>query len=215
MATKNYIFGYGSLMEEESRLRTTPEAETVLPVLVDGYKRGWFGRIGCPGISTTFLGCVVDKNCSTNGVIYEVNEKEIEITDVREKGYQRVQVDSNNVTFLFKNVHSSSKIWIYINNFHISDLKQNLPCQEFPIVQSYVDICIDGCLEIEKKYPAAKEVEFAKKFITTTHYWSHFWVNDRIYPRRPFIYRPNAYDIDFLLQENLADKSLFDKIYFE
>jgi hypothetical protein len=29
--------------------------------------------------------------------------------------------------------------------------------------------------------------------------WPRYWVNDRIYPRRPFIYRPNASAIDAII----------------
>ena len=75
---KNYIFGYGSLIEMESRLRTTPNAKIVFPVRVNGFKRGWFARTGVFGLSTTFLGCVVDKKSQTNGVIYEVAKNDLE-----------------------------------------------------------------------------------------------------------------------------------------
>ena len=35
----------------------------------------------------------------------------------------------------------------------------------------------------------------------TTTGWNANWVNDRIYPRRPFIYAPGASAIDKILQE--------------
>lgn len=37
-----YIVGYGSLMQDESRKRTSPQAGPAYPVEVAGYKRGWF-----------------------------------------------------------------------------------------------------------------------------------------------------------------------------
>jgi hypothetical protein len=78
------------------------------------------------------------------------------------------------------------------------------PSEETPMVQSYVDICINGCLELEALYrtlnePLAKE-SFTKEFIRTSSGWSEFWVNDRVYPRRPGAYRPSATDIDKALQ---------------
>ena len=39
-----FIVGYGSLMQEESRVRTSPQAGPVHPVEVHGYRRGWFAR---------------------------------------------------------------------------------------------------------------------------------------------------------------------------
>ena len=39
--SKNYIIGYGSLMERESRMITNPQAHRVEPVLVRGFQRVW------------------------------------------------------------------------------------------------------------------------------------------------------------------------------
>jgi hypothetical protein len=144
------------------------------------------------------------------------SKEELEKTDIRERGYKRVKVDFEEVEDFSAQIEKKSKIWIYANQFENNQIPESQqPCKEFPIVQSYVDMCINGCLEIESLYPKAKKDEFAIDFIRSTFYWSEFWVNDRIYPRRPFIYRPNAYTIDQLLKENLPDKSIFDKIYFE
>jgi hypothetical protein len=68
------------------------------------------------------------------------------------------------------------------------------------MVQSYVDICINGCLELESLYRGVKG-SFTQEFIRTTTGWNANWVNDRIYPRRPFIYAPNASAIDKALKE--------------
>lgn len=213
---KNYIFGYGSLIEKESRLRTTPNALIALPVRVSNYKRGWFARTGVAGLTTTFLGCVKDEKSHTNGVIYEVTQKELEATDEREQGYVRTAIDHEDVTDYSDQIDRDSKIWIYADVFKNKDeLKSKLPTKDFPIVQSYVDICVNGCIEIESIFPLAKKDNFARDFIKSTQYWNEYWVNDRIYPRRPFIYRKNAYQIDELLKENLEDKNLFGKIYFE
>jgi hypothetical protein len=213
---KNYIFGYGSLIEKESRLRTTPKAKVAFPVKVNGFKRGWFARTGVSGLSTTFLGCVEDKNSHTNGVIYEVSENDIKLTDLREKGYKRVQISFDDIEDFSTQVERNSLVWIYSNVFPDNIIpEENLPSKKYPIVQSYIDICINGCIEIEKLYPKARSNNFAADFILSTQFWNKYWVNDRIYPRRPFIYRPNAYEIDRLLQENLVDKDLFNNIYFE
>lgn len=213
---KNYIFGYGSLIEKESRLRSTPNAKVAVPVRVSGFKRGWFSRTGVAGLSTTYLGCINETGSCTNGVIYEVSKDDLIRTDAREKGYIRISINFEDIACYSNQIEQDSVIWIYIN--HFSDGKvppSNLPSKEFPIVQSYVDMCIEGCLEIESLYPEAKKNEFAIEFISSTFFWSKYWVNDRIYPRRPFIFRPNAYKIDQLLKENLEDKAIFNNIYFE
>ncbi|WP_299525195.1 gamma-glutamylcyclotransferase family protein [Winogradskyella sp.] len=216
MTEQNYIFGYGSLIESESRLRTTPNAKNVYPIIVKGLKRGWFARTGGNSLSTTFLGCIRDSKSTVNGVIYKVSEKEIEGLDSREKGYSRELIESEAIDFLFDIKDNNMKVWTYLNEFvNFEALKKNFPNKEFPIVQSYVDMCINGCLEIETKFDKAKEIGFTKMFIESTEYWNQFWANDRIYPRRAFIYRPNANTIDTYLKDYLKDKSLFNKIYIE
>jgi hypothetical protein len=82
---------------------------------------------------------------------------------------------------------------------------------EHPIVQSYVDICIDGCLEIEAMYPLARDAHFAEQFVKTCTDWKTPWINDRIFPYRPFIYMPRASKIDEILSKYLPD-DLFRKI---
>ena len=216
MKEQNYIFGYGSLIESESRMRTTSNAKNVYPVIVTGLKRGWFARTGGSSLSTTFLGCIKDSKSIVNGVIYKVNEEEIKNIDSREKGYSRELIEIKAIDFLFDIKDTNIKVWTYLNEFkNFEMLRNNFPDKEFPIVQSYVDICINGCLEIEAKFDKAKEIDFTRMFIETTEYWNKFWANDRIYPRRAFIYRPNAGTIDKYLKHFLKDKSLFNKIYIE
>lgn len=213
---KNYILGYGSLIEEESRLRTTPKSKVAFPVKVKGFKRGWFARTGTHGLSTTFLGVVYDLDSYVNGVIYEIDEEDLGLIDQREKGYKRAAINIDNIECYSGQLDSNSNIWIYTNQFSENRIPASqLPSKQYPIVQSYVDICINGCLEIEEQYPIAKNNDFAIEFIKSTVYWSHYWVNDRIFPRRPFIFKPRAIEIDRILKENLIDKTLFDKIYFE
>jgi hypothetical protein len=74
------------------------------------------------------------------------------------------------------------------------------PSNEHPIVQSYVDICLNGCLEIGATYPLFKQANFAQRFMETTRNWGTPWINDRIYPWRPFVHVPRASAIDSLIQ---------------
>jgi len=216
MREKQYIFGYGSLIEQKSRQRTTPNIKTIIPAEIDGFKRGWFARTKTIGLSTTFLGCIPDLKSKLNGILYEINPEELNATDLRENGYDRIEIPFENITFYSKPIEYNSKIWIYSNSFSENKIPDDyLPSKKYPIVQSYVDICLNGCIEIEDLFPKAKEADFTKQFIQTTHFWNEHWVNDRIYPRRPFIHQKNAYKIDELLLNHLPDKSLVDKIYFE
>lgn len=214
MNKHNYVFGYGSLIEDESRERTTPTARYAWPVEVQGIRRGWWARGAPSGMTTTYLGALKHPGKLCNGVIYPVTEEELNATDARETaGYERREIEPKDITMLDgRSEPPEGRFWAYISKLE-PPLKNSLSSPQFPIVQSYVDICINGCLEIEGKYPMAKG--FTAKFIETTDEWSKYWVNDRIYPRRPFIYRPTASQIDSALKQSEPTADLFYEVELE
>ncbi|MDO9102071.1 MAG: gamma-glutamylcyclotransferase family protein [Candidatus Nitrotoga sp.] len=196
-AKAQYIIGYGSLMQDESRKRTTPNANTAYPVKVNGYQRGWFTKGSGIGFSTTFLGVVQSKESALNAAIYLIDVTEITTMDKREFSYCRLAVEPENYSLLKQNIPlSPGQTWIYVNKPDTIATAN----RRYPIVQSYVDIFLSGCLELEQRFELK---DFAKQCLFTTSNWSTQWVNDRIYPRRPFIYQPKAGRIDQLLKEHL------------
>jgi gamma-glutamylcyclotransferase (GGCT)/AIG2-like uncharacterized protein YtfP len=207
--TNQFIFGYGSLVESQSRARTSPSALYAFPVNVAGIQRGWFDQVGGVSLSTTYLGAVPDSSSNCNGVIFQVSQQQLDAFDQRETGYDRKRIDQNKIT-MFNGSKSAPEgdIWFYANR------EKLYASRECPIVQSYVDICLNGCLELEATYPLAKEAGFAETFLKTCSNWSSYWVNDRIYPRRAFIYVPNASKIDQLIQKVLGEE-VFSKIEIE
>lgn len=69
------------------------------------------------------------------------------------------------------------------------------PSVDYPILQTYIDICILGCLE----YGEA----FASEFIQTTFLWSRYWLNERELARRPWLHQSRYVEIDNLLRQHL------------
>ena len=208
-AKQQLIFGYGSLVESQSRARTSPSALYAAPANVSGIQRGWFDQTPGVGFSTTYLGAVVDANSNCNGVIFKVSAQQLEAFDQRETGYNREKIDQKNVTMLDGSDSApEGDIWFYANK------EKRYASAKYPIVQSYVDICLNGCLEIEATYPLAKKAAFAETFLKTSTNWNKYWVNDRIYPRRAFIYAPNASTIDQLIV-NVLGEELFSSIQIE
>ena len=137
-----------------------------------------------------------------------MNKEELDDTDKRESGYTREDIASN-LEILSGGSVPKGEIYIYLNKFEEGQREKSVPTRDFPIVQSYVDICLTGCLQIEQGFPDAEG--FAVEFITSTQEWSKYWENDRTYPRRaPFVV-PKAEDIDKLLQDHLP-KGLFAQI---
>lgn len=191
-----FIFGYGSLLERASRTRTNPEAIGAWPARVTDYHRGWFHQFANnTGSTCTYLGAVADPGATINGVIYWVND--FEKTKERETGYTATPLDGKIEMLDGGKPWGSEEVWLFISNpAYISPTKE--PTLQIPMVESYVDICINGCLEIEAGYRTAPG--FTQEFIKSTSGWNKFWVNDRLYPRRPFIYIPNAGAIDQALE---------------
>ncbi len=104
----NYIFGIGSLIEQASRMRTTPAALYVLPARVKGFARGWWARTGAVGFSTTFVGAIRDKSASMNGVVYAVSDEELARTNKREAGYTPTDI-TKSVEILWRQLQAEGK----------------------------------------------------------------------------------------------------------
>ena len=205
-ARPQYIFGYGSLVQRESRMGTWAGAEFASPVIVKGVARGWFDQTGGVSWNPTYLGGVLDKNAICNGVIFPVTSQEFAAYSEREVAYQPTKIDPSQITMLDgSQTAPEADIWFY------GSTERKFPSSEHPIVQSYVDLCLDGCLEIEAMYPLARQSNFAEQFIQTTSNWQPPWINDRIYPWRPFVHVPRASQIDALIQKVLGEET-FAKI---
>lgn len=193
--SKNFIIGYGSLMEKNSRTRTNKEAMNVKPLLIKNFQREWGHRSSRYKI--TFLTISRKIGSSVNAVYYPLNIKSIKKLDKREKGYCRYRVKFTELEFFGEKISGKNK------NFWVYTAKRNniiQPDNDHPIVQSYVDIFLNGCFQIQDKF---KINNFSKLCVETTKGWSRNWVNDRIHPRRPFLI-PNFYRIDSLLSQKFT-----------
>lgn len=91
-----FVLGYGSLIDEQSKKRTDPAAKKSIPVLVKGYKRSWSVHGNLPGLNATFLSISADQHSSFNGVIYRLgNPRNIHQYDKRETTYCRKELRPN------------------------------------------------------------------------------------------------------------------------
>lgn len=185
-----YIVGYGSLMETSSKRMTEPDAGINLPVLVTGFQRAW----NTHGTSrTTFLGVQPSRSAEMAAALYRSILKDGEFgADARERSYCRVTVDPASIEMLdASSVPAPSQIWIYVNK----PASLAPPDEMNPITQSYVDIFITGCIELQALV-TEPNFDFVERCVRTTKGWSRHWVNDRLYPRRPYAHQPKAWEID-------------------
>lgn len=208
---KHYVFGYGSLICQESRA-VTAEAlgskdTTGIPVRVLNWVRAW--NIRGPN---TYLGVQRMEGNATDadtfscvGVLCPLpssdDEEVLKALDKRERGYTRQRLDLASImpvmellianessndeisqqereetihdkfyknTFLDNKTNATETedanesevcVWIYVPMPQYTALAST----KFPILQSYVDICMKGCLSISKA--------FTKEFVQGTYGW--------------------------------------------
>ncbi len=166
---KNYLFGYGSLINKKSR-SATGKTCNAYPVKLLDFRRGW--NLIAPTMKMIGLGIFKNEDSVCNGVLIEIDESEIPAFDKREIegsnfNYERVEIAPHKILGIEQ--ITNGRIWTYI-----VARRQN-PSWNFPIVQSYVDVILMGCLEYGEK--------FVLEFILGTTGWEHPWINDRNRPR--------------------------------
>ena len=166
---RHYILGYGSLISSQSRAKTG-ETGRVWPVKLQGYERSWAVMSPALGMSSVAVMQAADKAC--NGVLIEVAEDQFPLFDEREQGYQRSQIAQHQLLPYHDESLPEGTYWVY----HAEEVVA--PCHVYPIVLSYVDVILSGCLEHGE--------HFARDFIELTQGWRSPLINDRptpIYPR--------------------------------
>ena len=204
----NYTIGYGSLMNAESRSITNPEARILIPVKVKGFTRAW--NAASEYYKIIFLGaipCKKDEFCFLNGLVYL--NSDVAATDKRERIYCRHEVPFNQIQTYNKKttLDLKARYWIYT----LMPTHASRPSKKHPIMQSYVDVFMSGCIEqaaqlADKKidgliYP--KDYAFVSDCIHGTQGWTTtYWLNDRVYPQRPWIMSPYALTIDTILSDS-------------
>jgi hypothetical protein len=181
-------------------MHTWPTAEFAYPAVVKGIARGWFNQTEGSSWSPTYVGGVPEEGAECTGVIFPVTADELDSFSRRESGYRPTRIDRSQIAMLDgSSAPPDGDIWYFAN------IDKRLPSAEHPIVQSYVDVCLNGCIEIEAAYEQARRSNFAEQFIRTTAHWGPPWINDRIYPWRPFVHVPRARAIDALIRKVLGD----------
>ncbi len=191
-----YIIGYGSLMKEESKREDSSNVGDNNPIYVTGFERGWIEHSTDPRFGTTYLGVKAKPDAKMNAVYFKLKvSADLFNYDKRENTYCRVYVPKDKIQSLSKVPLPDGQYWIY------TTLADNaLPSPQYPLVQSYVDTFLSGCLDLEKKFNLHG---FAKVCVKTTENWSDSWVNDRVHPRTAVDDIPYVAEVDALISETL------------
>ena len=165
---KKYIFGYGSLVNNESRFITLKRHTESIKAIIDssfGYVRKWNyynqdKNIIALGLEKHIFGSNI------NGILFDVYDNEIDLLDKREIGYEKITIPPNYINVLAKDklLDIDSIIYTYIpkkdyilsNNIdYMSPNKLN---------QLYLNKCCTGFLSYN--------YNFYELFVNNTHDWN-------------------------------------------
>lgn len=227
---RNFIFGFGSIINTASRAGSDASAVDAAPCRVKaewGYVREWNFQASTAQICALGLRKIRpgEVGATINGVIFPAAEDMNEF-DKRENGYMRVEVVAHLVEMLsWHALPDGARVFAYVPYAPAVVAKYGhdpqtgyplcsgatppaglLPSEapglglrgpsiSYPILQTYVDVCLAGCLEYGE--------DFAKEFIMSTFLWSRFWLNDRVLARRPWVHQQQYVKIDAMLKAAL------------
>ncbi|MBC3764786.1 gamma-glutamylcyclotransferase [Neptunicella marina] len=186
----HYLLGYGSLLSTHSRTQYSQLSEQAEPVTLTGWQRSWITQN--PQEKQSHVGAIANVNAAMNGVLIKVPHIDDNLRQ-REKDYRFSQVATEQITLLSgEPIELDAPVMICES---LLILEAN---SDHPVMQSYVDTCLVGCLE-------AGGETFARQFIETTCTWNQHWLNDRqnpLYPRRAIATGRQMELIDQLLAES-------------
>ena len=171
----NFVIGYGSLMNKDSRRITVPEAEYASPILVKNFERIWASRGNKSG--ATFLLAIPNKDYVMNAIYYKSKATDIAATDLREASYCRVKIPSKDLLPLGVKSLPKGDYWMYVKDFSDTEF----PTRDFPILQTYADVFMTGCLQTQADFNLT---EFGQLCFNTTYNWDLAnWLYDRTNPK--------------------------------
>lgn len=171
----NYVIGYGSLMNKDSRQITVPQATYAAPVLVKNFERIWASRGNKS--RATFLLAIPNKGYTMNAIYYKASANDISATDLREASYCRVKIPRKDIIPLGVKSLPKGDYWMYVKDFKDAEF----PTSEFPILQTYADVFMTGCLQTQADFNLT---EYGKLCFKTTYNWDLAnWLYDRSNPR--------------------------------
>jgi len=166
----NYIFGYGSLINMKySKELNKNDNRIIIPVTINKLQRHW---IYCKN-DKIYLGIKHNDNSKTNGLIIEVSDDELKHFDKRERYYNRIKLNINQIEYNYplNNLSNSlldGKLTESDNVF--TYYPDKLKCMYYIFNKSnkqannYLIICLSGCLKVSHK--------FFIDFLLTTKGWS-------------------------------------------
>ncbi|QEW18880.1 putative protein involved in cation transport [Marinibacterium anthonyi] len=176
-----FFFGYGSLVN-----RATHGFTDAHPARIRGWKRAWrYTTLR----EVAFLTAVPDPAAEIEGMIAHVPGNDWSALDEREWAYDRHRVTDQ----VIHKVPRALSIAIYA----VPDHSQHVPDIPHPILLSYLDVVVQGYLQVFGE-------DGARRFFDTTEGWDSPVLNDRAEPHYPRHQVLTAAERDFVDAELAA-----------
>jgi len=128
----------------------------------------------------TALWLLKEENALTNGVLFQVCDNcDFDKLDIREHWYTRELIENSQISSYASStwdeflLNKNDRVYVYIPNQTV------IPTSKFPITKSYLDICIEGCLDFWE--------DFIKCFLVNTLFnWKMFDDRSIFYSKRVY-----------------------------
>lgn len=202
----SYYFGYGSLVNRQTRDAAEPWFEATL----NGWIRQWAHQAKRPwslqnsrGSGVCAVTVIERENSSIDGVLVPIASADLPQLDEREAGYHRVMLPMSAFTFHRQpgGLTEDSQVTVYVSNENNNEWAN----RDTPLITSYVHCVMAG---FEDVYGA----DGLERFMLTTEGWSLPLLDDRhqpLYPRAVALNtqrqsRFDRYLQDYALRDNSA-----------
>ena len=156
---EQFFFGYGSLVN-----RSTHHFSPTYPARLTGWRRAWRSAEGRP---FSFLTAIPDPHAALDGLIAAVLDDDWHALDQREAAYRRLDVTEDTV----HDGRGIARVQVYA----IDAGKHSAPRPECPVLLSYLDVVVQGYLQVFGEGGAAL-------FFAVTQGWDAPILNDRAQP---------------------------------
>ncbi len=190
-----YLFIYGSLLSRRSREATLQGEVDVTPATLRGFRRVWNMHTPQLGGGITFLGLEPFPEATCWGAVMPVHDDQFDRLAAREQDYELTPLNWTDIEEGPADREEPLHAFTYVSS--------DRPNDAFPIVQSYLDVCLTGCLELGKD--ATTGENHCASFLRDTAGWGPHWVNDRVHARRPFVEFPQSISIDQAIRNCLPE----------
>lgn len=155
-----YIFGYGSLINRSTlKELNNIKMKNLIPVTILNLQRNLIEtstRIN--KLNYQYFGIHDKIGSTTNGVLIQVEDDELERLDLREKIYLRKIIDKSRIIFNYGHPIFFNKddiVFAYYTNYNDTNININIKVAKYnksEQTKKYILSCLKGSMEINKRF---------------------------------------------------------------